>query len=220
MSQQQYPQPEQPGYGGPQNQPGYGGPQQGWGTPPPQPPKKPGAGKIIGFGCLGIVALFVVIGIIGAIIGGGDGKSDDKAGSGKGGAPAAAASEKAGTSKGGTSKDAEPAAKAAPVKITAKKAAFSKSILADGSDYTSVSITITNNGDEKLSVNPLYFSVTDTHGTKHTAELGVDDNQIDTVDLAPGENISGTVTGKGVFTAKYVTYTENLIGDPIRADVS
>lgn len=70
MSQQQYPQQPQPGWGGPQ-QPGYG-------TPPfqPQPPKKSKAGKIVGFGCLGVVALFVLIGIVAAAIGG-NGDSTD-----------------------------------------------------------------------------------------------------------------------------------------------
>ncbi|MET9472521.1 hypothetical protein [Streptomyces sp. NPDC002922] len=70
MSQQQYPQQPQPGWVGPQ-QPGYG-------TPPfqPQPPKKSKAGKIVGFGCLGVVALFVLIGIA-AAAGGGNGDSTD-----------------------------------------------------------------------------------------------------------------------------------------------
>ncbi|MEV6833771.1 DUF4352 domain-containing protein [Streptomyces sp. NPDC051133] len=205
MSQQQYPQPQQPGWGGPQG---------AWGAPP-QPPKK-SKGKIIGFGCLGVIALFVVIGIVGAATGSGGSKSHDKAISTKGSAPTAAASKE-----NETSDDSEPAdTKAAPVEITAKKTAFSKTILADSSNYTSVAVTIANHSDKKLSVNPLYFAVTDTAGTKHTAELGVDDKQIDTVDLAPGENITGTVTGKGAFTPKYVTYTEDLFGDPIRANVS
>ncbi|MFI6661508.1 hypothetical protein ACIBL8_39010 [Streptomyces sp. NPDC050523] len=75
MSNQQYPQ-QQPGWGGPQQQP-YG--QQPYGQPPfpqPQPPKKRGAGKIVGLGCLGIVALFVLIGIIAAVAGGGGSNSD------------------------------------------------------------------------------------------------------------------------------------------------
>nr|WP_286170072.1 DUF4352 domain-containing protein [Actinospica acidiphila] len=92
--------------------------------------------------------------------------------------------------------------------------------MADGSDYTSVRVTVVNDGDDEVSVNPLYFTITDTDGTKHTAELGVDEEQIDTVDLAPGENISGTVTGKGTFTPKYVTYTDGLLGDPTRVNVS
>jgi hypothetical protein len=61
---QQYP--EQPGWGQQPQQPG-------WGAPPP-PPKKNSTGKIIGLGCAGILALFVIIGIFSAALGGG---SDD-----------------------------------------------------------------------------------------------------------------------------------------------
>ncbi|MFB6805437.1 FxLYD domain-containing protein [Streptomyces sp. NPDC056387] len=54
---QQYPQPDQP--------------QAGWGTPPQgPPPKKAGAGKIVGLSCLGVVGLVIVIGIAGAVVGG------------------------------------------------------------------------------------------------------------------------------------------------------
>ncbi|MFF0016199.1 hypothetical protein [Streptomyces sp. NPDC005374] len=70
MSQQQYP---------PQ-QPGWGGPQQPFGQPPfaPPPPKKAGAGKVIGLGCLGLVGLFVLIALIGAVAGSGSGSNDSK----------------------------------------------------------------------------------------------------------------------------------------------
>ncbi|CAL2059281.1 conserved protein of unknown function [Streptomyces murinus] len=207
---QQYPQ--QPG-GDVPPPPGWGAPQQGWGTPPPppQPPKKSSTGKILGFGCLGVVALVIVIGVIAAVAGGGGKSDDEKADAGKSGAPSAASSSQSGGSK--------PAGKPAAVEIIAKKASFTKSVLADGDAYTSVSVIIRNNSGKKVSVNPLYFTVTDTNGTKHTDELGVDDKQIDTVDLSPGENISGTVTGKGAFTPKYVTFTEDLFGDPVRVDV-
>jgi hypothetical protein len=102
---QQYPQqPPQPGWNG-QQQPvqtpagwaGPGTPPQ-WG-PPPQPPKKSSAGKIIGFGCLGVIALFVVIGIIGAAASGGSDSTDnsnkDKAVSAAGSNPKADQSQKA-----------------------------------------------------------------------------------------------------------------------------
>ncbi|WP_449351615.1 hypothetical protein [Streptomyces shaanxiensis] len=70
MNQQQYP---------PQ-QPGWGGPQQPFGQPPfaPPPPKKGGVGKVIGLGCLGIVGLFVLIALVGAVVGGGSGSNDSK----------------------------------------------------------------------------------------------------------------------------------------------
>lgn len=64
--------PQQPGPVGPPTAP--------WGGPPPQPPKKKGgAGKAFGFGCLGVLALFLVVGLIGAVAGGGDGGGDDVA---------------------------------------------------------------------------------------------------------------------------------------------
>ncbi|WP_330236143.1 hypothetical protein [Streptomyces sp. NBC_00566] len=76
-------QPQQPGWNGqeqpgqpPQGWAGPGAPQQ-WG-PPPQPPKKTGAGKIIGLGCLGIIGLFVLIGIIAAVAGGSDSDEGSK----------------------------------------------------------------------------------------------------------------------------------------------
>ncbi|MFE7571333.1 DUF4352 domain-containing protein [Streptomyces sp. NPDC057539] len=188
----------------------------GWGQPQPPAPKKAGAGKIVGLSCLGVIGVFVVIGVIAALFGG----TDD--GSASGSNPAVTQD----AAKSGNSEDAkadevkEESAEDAPVTVTAKKVGFKKSILADGSDYTSVRITIANGGDKDLDVNPLYFTITDTNGGKHTAELGTDEDQIDTVKLAPGENITGTVTSKGTFTPKYVTYTDGLFGDGVRGDVS
>ncbi len=228
---QQYPQqpnqpnqPQQPGYGHPQ-QPGYGyPPQPGYpGGPAPQPPKKNNVGKIIGLGCGGILALVLLIGIIGAVAGGGDDSDSGKkeeAGASTAASPKSKEEKPAAKEESAPEKEEEPAPQEGPVKVTAKKTAFTGSILADGTDYTSVLVTVTNSGDEAADVNPLYFTITDTAGTKHTAELAADENQIDTVTLAPGENISGTVTGKGTFTPKYVTFTDGLLGDPIRADVS
>lgn len=185
--------------------------QPGW-TPPP--PKKTNTWKIIGLGCAGIIGLFIVIGIISALASGGDSSNDTT--TAKTSAPAApktTAQEDTGA------KEEEPQEKPA-IAVTAKKTGFDKTFLADGSDYTSVLVTVTNNSSEPIDVNPLYITITDTAGTKHTAELAVDEQQIDTVTLAPGENVSGTVTGKGKFTAKYVTYTDGLVGESVRANVS
>ncbi|CAM5291820.1 DUF4352 domain-containing protein [Streptomyces fumanus] len=189
--------------------------------PQPQPPKKNSTGKIVGLGCLGVVALFVLIGIVGAVAGGGDGDGTD----GKNDTAASAGAAPGGKEKQkeeeeGEAKPKTEAPDEGPVKITAKTTPFAKTVLADGTGYTSVRVTITNSGDDTIDVNPLYFTITDTGGTKHTAELGVDENQIDTVHLAPGENTTGSVTGKGTFTPEYVTYTDGLLGDPLRVDVS
>lgn len=80
-------------------------------------------------------------------------------------------------------------------------------------------VTVTNNGRTDVGVNPLYFSVTGTDGSKHPAELAVDENQIATVDLAPGENVTGTVTGKGTFTPAYVTFVDGITGGSVRGEV-
>lgn len=69
-----------------------------------------------------------------------------------------------------------------------------------------------------MEVNPLYFAITDTNGTRHTVVLAADENQSSTVDLAPGENVS--VTGKGPFTPQYVTFTDGVRADPIRVNAS
>ncbi|MCX5176694.1 DUF4352 domain-containing protein [Streptomyces virginiae] len=189
-----------------------GQPQPGSGYPPPPQPKKNSAGKIIGFGCLGIVGLFVLLAIAGALIGGG---KEDKATK----EPAAAPAASSAPAKAPDAKPAEPEKKAA-VAVVAKKTEFKKTILAQGDGYTSVAVTVTNNSSKPINVNPLYFAITDTNGTKHNAELGVDKDQIGTVELAPGENVTGAITGKGSWTAKAVTYTDGLIGDSVRADVS
>ncbi|MFJ7269537.1 DUF4352 domain-containing protein [Streptomyces sp. NPDC099050] len=214
--QQPGPQP-QPGYGypppGPAQQPGYGYP------PPPQQPKKNSAGKIVGFSCLGIVGLVVVLGIAGALLGGESSPKAGKETAPQAPAPAASSASSAPAKAPAAAPSAKPEKKS-PVVVVAKKTKFKKGVLADGSDYTSVSVTITNNSSKAINVNPLYFTITDTKGTKHVAELAAAEDQIDTVELAPGENITGTITGKGAFTAKTVTYTDGLIGDSVRATVS
>lgn len=188
---------------------GYGQPPQGYGQQP-QPPKKMGAGKKIGLGCLSIIGLFVLIGIIAAVASSG---SDGDDSSSKG---SSATAPKEG---GGKAEEKKEEAPDSPIKVTATPTDFTPSILHSGGDYTSVEVKIVNDSDETIDVNPLYFAITDTDGTKHSAELGMDERQIDTVKLAPGENVTGVITGKGSFKAKTVTYTDGLIGDSVRADV-
>ncbi|MFE5534202.1 DUF4352 domain-containing protein [Streptomyces sp. NPDC056492] len=187
--------------------------QPGHGYPPPAP-KKSNAGKIVGFSCLGIVGFVVLLGVIGAVLGG---ESSDK--TAKESTPSTAATSAPAKAPDSKPSSAAPEKKAA-VDVVAKKAEFKKSIIAQGEDYTSVSVTITNNSSKPINVNPLYFAITDTNGIKHTAELGADEDQIATMELAPGENATGAITGKGAFTAKTVTYTDGLIGKAVRADVS
>ena len=111
-------------------------------------------------------------------------------------------------------------AKQARVTLTAKPTEFKPTVLHRGGDYTSVQVTLTNRGTKELSVNPLYFKVTDADGGVHRPELGMDEQQIDTVAIAPGEHITGTVTVKGAITPAAVTFTDGLIGQSVRASVS
>ncbi|MGA5069178.1 DUF4352 domain-containing protein [Streptomyces exfoliatus] len=207
------PQTPPPGWGPPPGQPYPGGPGGPYGPPPPK--KGLGAGAIIaiigGVILLGLILLFVLV----ALVVPDDSTTGDKPKAGqKTSAPA-----KATPSSEAPAKSEEPAADA-PVKVTASKTTFKASVLHDGTTaYTSVKVTVRNDSDKKISINPLYFSITDNTGSKHTAELGMDKDQIDTVDLAPGENIAGVITGEGKFTAAYVTYTDGLFGDGVRGNV-
>lgn len=192
-------------------------PQQPYPGPygPPPPKKGMSTGAIV---AITLGSIFGAIILIGAMAASGD-TTDGKAGAKPTTVevPAAQPSKAAPAKK--TQAPAEPAEKA-PVTLTAKKATFTPSVLHQGGAFTSVKVTITNNGTEKISVNPLYFTITDTDGSKHQAELGQDKNQIDTMDLEPGEKTTGIITGKGKFTPKYVTYVDGLFGEGIRGTVS
>ncbi|WP_329622935.1 DUF4352 domain-containing protein [Streptomyces sp. NBC_01255] len=208
------PQTPPPGWGPPPGQPYPGGPGGPYGPPPPK--KGLGVGAILGiiFGVivLGLVLLIVLV----ALLSGGDSTTTDKPRAGqKTSAPATAAPPSKAPAK---EEEQEPAVDGA-VKVVASKATFTPSVLHSSGAYTSVKVTITNTGSEKLSVNPLYFSLTDSSGEKHVATLGMDEGQIGTTDLAPGEKITGTITGEGSWTPAYVTFTEGLIGDSHRVAV-
>ncbi|MFE7752486.1 DUF4352 domain-containing protein [Streptomyces sp. NPDC057428] len=184
----------------------------------PQPPQQRGSGvgRIVGFSCLGVVGLVLVFAVGSAAVLGGEGDSARP-----GAEPAATASaatpDKAGATETAGRGTHKPAGQ--PVKIVATRTDFQGSALADGTDYTSVRITISNDGEAGIGVDPLYFSLTGTDGSRHPAELAVDENQIATVELAPGESVTGTVTGKGTFTPAYVTFVDGLLGATVRGDV-
>jgi Domain of unknown function (DUF4352) len=114
------------------------------------------------------------------------------------------------------------AKKTVPIKLTAKRATAARSVLSDGAALSCVRVTVTNQSKKNLEVNPLYFSLTDTGGTKResSSALGDYEGQIDTTTLAPGENAKGLVCAKGHFTPKIVAMTNELLSEAARAEVS
>jgi hypothetical protein len=109
-----------------------------------------------------------------------------------------------------------------PIRLVARRATAARSVLSDGSALSCVRVTVTNRTKKQLQVNPLYFSITDTHGTKHdsSSALGDYEGQIDTTTLAPGENAKGVVCAKGKFVPKIVAMTNPLFAEAARAEVS
>jgi hypothetical protein len=109
-----------------------------------------------------------------------------------------------------------------PIRLTAKRAHASKSVLSDGGALSCVKVTVTNQTKKQLEVNPLYFSITDTRNTKHdsSSALGEYEGQIDTTSLAPGEKATGLVCAKGSFRPKVVAMTNPLFSEAARAQVT
>jgi hypothetical protein len=84
------------------------------------------------------------------------------------------------------------------------------------------STPFTNQTRKNLEVNPLYFSLTDTGGTKHESSTALGDYewQIDTTTLAPREKGTGMVCAKRKFTPKVVAMTNTLFTEAARAEIS
>jgi hypothetical protein len=113
---------------------------------------------------------------------------------------------------------ASPASPKTAVNLTAKKTEFKPSVLHNGGDFTSVEVTVTNNSDENVSVNPLSFTITAVDGEKHNTELVEDDRQIETLTLASGEHVTGVITAAGKFQPARVTFNVNY-GEAVVADL-
>ncbi|MEO3826032.1 DUF4352 domain-containing protein [Actinomadura sp. B10D3] len=136
--------------------------------------------------------------------------------------PVAVQSADPGKSTGKSGAASKGKAKAFPIKLTAKRARASKSVLSDGGTLSCVKVTVTNQTKKQLEVNPLYFSITDTKNTKHdsSSALGEYEGQIDTTSLAPGEKATGLVCAKGSFRPKVVAMTNPLFSEAARAQVA
>ncbi|MCX5393803.1 DUF4352 domain-containing protein [Streptomyces sp. NBC_00094] len=200
--------------------PGYGYPQQPPQWAPVPPPKKQSNGwKIATFVLGGLFFVSCTANVVSA-------GSDEDSGSPKAKATqsAAEAADKpkavAPASKPPAEKKKKPeTAEQPPVTITASKAAFKRTVLHDSDDYTSVKVTVANNTDDKIHVNPLYFEVTDSEGVKHSAEIFGSESDLRAVDLFKGEKAVGTITVKGKVTPVKVYYRKGGFGTSYSAPV-
>ena len=190
-------------------------------TPHPGGPQTPkqgmSAGKKFGLGCGGLFLMLFLFGGCMAVLSGGD--TDSGASSSQ----AAADGEEEDT---GTSEEEEAVEEEVEeepeVALTAEAREFTPSILHDGGAYTTVFVTVENNSAEDVDVNPLYFSVVADDGTKKdtTGGLGMDENQIDTLTLSPGQRAEGTVTVEGDITPASVEFDGPFgLGDTYTADI-
>ncbi|MBB6121049.1 DUF4352 domain-containing protein [Nocardiopsis algeriensis] len=215
----------QPPYGNPPGgQPPYGAggyeAYPGAYGPPPggQPPKQGmSTGTKVGIGiggCFGLVlVVLLVFGII-ALASGGDETDTASQSSGETGA----AEEGAGGGGG-----AEAPAAEGEVSMTATRAGTTGDVLEPDSVYTVVDVTITNNSDEALDMNPLYFTVVLDDGTETNdwgASLFADMTHFETGSLAPGDSVSGQVAAVGEVVVTEVRYDPSFgMKDPIVTQV-
>lgn len=193
-------------------------PQQPFQPQPPYQPMPPrqgmSTGKKFGLGCGAFLLLLFLMGGCAAVLSSGS----DGSGASR---DTSAQNEETAEAEVDEAAEEEPAADE-PVVLTAEVADFIPSILHDGGDYTSVHVTIENNGDEAIDVNPLYFAIVADDGTKKdtTSALGMSESQIDTVTLDPGQRAEGVVTAEGAFTPASVEFEETLgLGVTVTADV-
>jgi hypothetical protein len=132
--------------------------------------------------------------------------------------------ERAGETAAGVKRtnSAKPKTKRLPVALSAVPAKFKPSVLADGDDYTSIKVTVVNNTKDMLSINLLYFGITDSKSIKHDTSdaLFASEELIDTVKLAPGEKAVGIVTAKGRFTPRSVSFTKDGFSTTYTAPVT
>ncbi len=172
------------------------------------------AGKVFGFGCLGLVGLVVIIGIV-AALGGGGNSSDNTTSS----STASSTSEQKSVS--------TPAAATVygvgdtialagqELVVTKVDKHYSSGNMFDKpssseNNYVLVNVSIKNTGSSSLSVNPYSFKLEDETGTQRDSALALSDSPLNSVTLSGGGNTSGNI----VFEAKKDSSTLKLIYSP------
>lgn len=110
-------------------------------------------------------------------------------------------------------------AKPTPIKLTATKTPYRRAEFATGGPYSCAKVTVTNQTEGNVEVNPYGFAVTGVDGEKRQAAVGVAKGEFDALTLAPGEKASGTVCAETKVAPKVVTFSEGL-GETARAEVA
>ncbi len=162
---------------------------QAWGAPlPPLPPqpKKHGVGKILGFGCPGLVGVIVALGVVGALASG--------SGSSEPGDSAPAASGKPTKGSEPTKADA-PAKQAAPADGPEGDVEITACEVADFTNWPSAKVTITNRSS-KTSNYIVQVEFLDAGGTR----LG--DGTAAANNLDPGQSAKETAQGLSKVSGK------------------
>ncbi|WP_331747544.1 FxLYD domain-containing protein (plasmid) [Streptomyces sp. NBC_00853] len=157
----------------------------GYGYPPPQPKKTP-VGKVLGFGCLGIVGLVLIIGIAGSL-----GRGNDDTAEKASGPPQTTASSKAAeapTVKAPAWQPASPAGAEADVKITGCE-------VNSATKWAKAHLTITN-GSSKRSNYMISVEFVNKAGTRMGDAIAASNN------LAPGQAAEETAQGLDQITGE------------------
>ncbi|MFJ4849167.1 FxLYD domain-containing protein [Streptomyces sp. NPDC088733] len=178
----------------PQYPPPSGPPQPGWAAPPPAP-RKSGAGKIVGFGCLGIVLLFVLFGIVAVAVSGGSSDDDPKPGASRASGDAPAMKAEDGVAEAET--EPEPAGPTGDVTLTACE-------IEPYTTWPSAKLTITNRSS-KTSNYMVEVEFVDAKGTRISEGYAATNN------LRPGrtakEEAQGTAEATGKVTCRVTEVT-------------
>ncbi|WP_316042212.1 DUF4352 domain-containing protein [Nocardiopsis sp. CNR-923] len=151
--------------------PGWGPPPGGHGPPAPAPTPW---GKIIGIGCGILLLLLLLLGGCTALLlvaAGNGGLTPEQPGAGEPEEP--------------------PADEAVTEEVTARVTEFEPSPLYVEGDFTSVEVSVTNDGEEGIDINPLYFTVVDTDGVEHEAAIAMDENELEVQEVARGRRRPG-----------------------------
>ncbi|MFC0037111.1 hypothetical protein [Actinomadura rayongensis] len=107
-------------------------------------------------------------------------------------------------------------------RVPIKRVRAPRSVLGDGGALSCAKVSVTNQTTRNLQVNPLYFSLTDSGGAKHTADsaLGERQDQIATPTRAPKEKVIGFVRARGRFLSEIIATTHPLFSEAARAQAA